>query len=61
MLAFESIPTPYGWKRRKRAWPVPGVADGPAKSTLNAGVPAGTLKKKLVVWFRPIVPDFVTV
>ena len=26
-------------------WPVPGVARGPARSTLKAGVPAGTLKK----------------
>ena len=33
------MPTPNGWNRRKRAWPVPGVALGPLKSTLNAGVP----------------------
>ncbi len=28
---------------------------------MKAGVLAGTAKKKLVVWFRPIVPVFVTV
>jgi hypothetical protein len=29
-------------------------------STLNAGVPAGTAKKWLVVWLRPMVPVLVT-
>ena len=54
------MPTPYGWKRRKRTWPVPAAIEGPVKSTFNAGVFTGTRKKKLRVWFRPIVPVFVT-
>src|SRR3954453_12620359 len=50
------MPTPYGWKRRKRTCPAPLVVTPAVRSTLKAGVPAGTRKKKVFEVLRPIVP-----
>jgi hypothetical protein len=47
---------PNGCQRRNRIWPAPAAVPPPTMSTLKAGVPAGTRKKKCWAWAMSIVP-----